>query len=68
MNPKRNKKVSEPTKLRIAQVIDLMDAEIMLSALKQIREMGYNSVTHRCTDTVLACIRVAEEAIGNVEK
>ena len=40
----------------------------MLSALKQIREMGYASPMARATDTVLACIRVAEEAIAAAEQ
>ncbi len=53
--------------MRTAQVIDLMDGELMLAALKQIREMGYNSSAARATDTVLGCIRVAEAAIGEVE-
>ncbi len=34
-----------------------------ITALKKIRGMGYNSQAARATDTVLACIRVAEEAI-----
>lgn len=40
----------------------------LLAALKKIREMGYNSQAARATDTVLACIRVAEEAIAAAEK
>ncbi len=55
-------------KLRISQVIDAMDGEIMLMALKSIREMGYNSTASRATETVLACIRTAESAILEVEK
>lgn len=39
----------------------------MLTCLKQIREMGYNSHAARCTDTVLAVLRVAEEAIRVAE-
>jgi len=34
-----------------------------VEALKKIREMGYASQAARATDTVIACIRVAEEAI-----
>jgi len=52
--------------MRIAQMIDMKDAELMLEALKKIREMGYSSTAARATDTVLACIRVAESAIGEV--
>lgn len=38
-----------------------------------LRSMGYNSQAHNCPDTMLAVIRVAEEAIreaeaGGVEK
>lgn len=64
---KAAKKTTEK-KLRIAQTIDAMDGEMMLNALKRIREMGYNSQAARCPDTVLACIRVAEEAIGEVSR
>lgn len=39
----------------------------LLDALKQIREMGYNSQAARATETVLACVRVAEEAIRVAE-
>jgi hypothetical protein len=42
-------------------------ADVLLDALKQIREVGYNSTAARCPDTVLACIRLAEAAISNVE-
>ena len=39
----------------------------LLDALKRIRDIGYNSQSFRCTETVLACIRVAQEAILLVE-
>lgn len=39
----------------------------LINALKQIRTMCYDSQASRCTDTVLACIRVSEEAIGTAE-
>ena len=42
--------------------------EILLDALKKIREIGYNSQAARATDTVLACIRVAEDAILCAER
>lgn len=32
-----------------------------------IRSMGYNSQAHNCPDTMLAVIRVAEEAIMEAE-
>lgn len=38
----------------------------LLEALAQIREMGYDSQVTRATETVLACIRVAEAAISLV--
>ena len=53
---------------RPAQEIDSKDAEIMLAALNRIREIGYNSQASRATDTVLAAIRLAEEAIAAVGK
>lgn len=33
-------------------------------ALEKIREMGYDSQACRATEVVLACIRVAEEALS----
>ena len=39
------------------------DAALYLAALLQIREIGYGSQAHRATDTVLACLRVCEQAI-----
>lgn len=35
----------------------------LIMALRRIREVGYNSSAARCTDTVLSCIRIAEEAL-----
>lgn len=40
--------------------------DIAIQALEKIKEMGYNSQAARATDTVLACIRVAEAALLEV--
>ena len=53
--------------LQITQVINLKDAKLMLAALKKVRKMCYNSSAANSTGTVLACIRVTENAIGEVE-
>lgn len=45
----------------------LEDRRALLDALKKIRTMGYDSDAFRGPDTVLACIRIAEEVIGAVE-
>ena len=39
----------------------------LMSRLKAIRSLGYASEAHRATDTVLACIRIAEEGIREYE-
>jgi len=57
----------------LPRLLDDLDAAdevrtALSDALKQIREMGYSSQAARCTDTVLACVRVADEAIGAAEK
>jgi hypothetical protein len=41
---------------------------VLVDALKQIREVGYDSQAARATDTVLACIRIAEDAILSAER
>ena len=53
--------------LKNARLIDGRDGALLLQALNQIREMGYNSQAFMATDTVLSCIRVAEAAIGELE-
>jgi len=40
----------------------------VVAALTKVREMGYNSEAARATDTVLACINVAEDALRTVGK
>lgn len=42
--------------------------KIAAEALRKIREIGYDSQAARATDTVLACIRIAEEALLEVER
>jgi len=51
------------------RMLDLLSRKhaLLVDALKQIRQMGYDSQAARATDTVLACIRVAEAAILEVE-
>lgn len=39
----------------------------MLTALHNIRDIGYNSESHRCTSDMLAVLRVAEGCIFSVE-
>ena len=39
----------------------------LMSRLKAIRSLGYASEARRATDTVLACIRIAEEGIREYE-
>jgi len=38
----------------------------LLDSLMQIRSICYNSQAFRCTETVMACIRISEEALGFV--
>lgn len=42
-------------------------APLLLNALKGIRELCYEPQAHRATETVLACIRIAEDAILEAE-
>ncbi len=40
--------------------------QYLLDTLKQIRELGYASSAALCTETVLACICISEQAIAEV--
>lgn len=41
---------------------------ILLGALKQIREVGYKSQLVYAADSLMQCILIAESAIGEAEK
>ena len=41
--------------------------EHAVDSLRRIRDIGYGSTADRATETVLACIRIAEEAIREYE-
>jgi hypothetical protein len=41
---------------------------VLLDHLKTIREIGYSSDVTRTNETVLACIRIAEEGIREIEE
>lgn len=45
---------------------DQQKFQILVEAVKRIRHMGYDSQACRATETVLACIRVAEDALREV--
>jgi hypothetical protein len=62
-----NKPTYRGEKISIAVQARLIEHEQMLNALKNIREMGYNSQAFKCTETVLAILRVTEETIREVE-
>lgn len=38
--------------------------EAAVAALERIREIGYNSQAHRCTEAMLGVLRIAEEALN----
>jgi hypothetical protein len=46
----------------------IRSAPVMLAALKHVRQIGYASKLHKTSDTVLACVRIAEQAILEAEK
>jgi hypothetical protein len=73
----RKVRVTDVERERIAARVDELSAirsrmplkaklDYVVASLQTIREIGYNSSAARATDTVLACIRVAEDGLSNV--